>query len=188
MSTKASLDFIVTGGGIVGLATAWRLGQVHPGAKILVLEKESAVAKHQTGRNSGVIHSGIYYKPGSAKARMCREGYAQLVDFAKEHKVAYEICGKVIVATTEEEIPRLNALEEKARANGLVGVTRLDGKGLREIEPECAGFDALKVPETGIIDYVGICHALVKEIESRGGKVILGEKVIGLGKQVRRAK
>jgi (S)-2-hydroxyglutarate dehydrogenase len=176
-----NFDCIVTGGGIVGLATAWRLLQKYPGIKLAVLEKETGVAKHQTGRNSGVIHSGIYYKPGSAKARLCREGYTQLVDFAREHGIAHDLCGKVIVALEESELPRLQTLADKAIANGLQRVTKLDPQGLREIEPHAAGLAALRVPETGIIDYVAVCEKLAQLIAGKGGKVLFGEKVEALG-------
>lgn len=175
-----SSDILVTGGGIVGLATAFSLLQKNPGVKLLLLEKEAALAQHQTGRNSGVIHSGIYYKPGSAKARLCRKGYRQLVDFARAQAVPHEICGKVIVATVESELTRLDALAAKAEANGLVGVTRLDAKGLRAIEPEAAGIAALQVPETGIIDYVAVCSRLADRIRALGGRIALGECVQGL--------
>lgn len=178
---RSPFDCVITGGGIVGLATAWRLLQKYPGLKLAVLEKESGVAKHQTGRNSGVIHSGIYYKPGSAKALLCRKGYAELVAFAREQGIAHDLCGKVIVALDECELPRLQALADKAVANGLQGVTRIDPQGLREIEPHAAGIAALRVPETGIIDYVAVCEALVRLIQGMGGKVLLGEKVEALG-------
>jgi (S)-2-hydroxyglutarate dehydrogenase len=180
--TNANFDFIVTGGGIVGLATAYRLLQRSPGAKLLLLEKEPALARHQTGRNSGVIHSGIYYKPGSAKAKMCREGYQQIIDFAREQNVPYEICGKVIVATSESELPRLDILAQKAAANGLRDVKRIDARQLKEIEPESAGIAALHVPETGIIDYVAVCARLADRIRAMGGQVTVAEKVVALGK------
>lgn len=179
-ATSLTHDFVIAGGGIVGLATAWRITQLQPGARVLVLEKEAAVARHQTGRNSGVIHSGIYYKPGTAKARLCRTGYRELVDFAEQYGIAHDLCGKVIVATTEEELPRLQVLEEKAAANGLVGVTRLDDHGLRAIEPEAAGIAALHVPETGIIDYVAVSGQLVQLIEAAGSRVLVGHKVTAL--------
>jgi (S)-2-hydroxyglutarate dehydrogenase len=173
-------DFAIAGGGIVGLATAWRLTQQRPDARVLVLEKETDVARHQTGRNSGVIHSGIYYKPGSVKARLCRTGYHQLLDFASAYGIAHEVCGKVIAATVEEEIPRLQALEERAAANGLQGVTRVDSAGLRELEPDAAGLAALHVPETGIIDYVAVCRQLVALLEAAGGVVATARRVTRL--------
>lgn len=169
-------DLLVVGGGIVGLATAREFQRLRPGARALVLEKETEIAAHQTGRNSGVIHSGIYYKPGSAKARNCREGKRRLEEFCDAAGVAWERCGKVIVATREEELPRLAALEERARANG-VACERLGPEALREREPHAAGLAALLVPETGIVDYVGVCARLRAEIEAGGGGVRTGVSV-----------
>ena len=183
LRAPASYDFVVAGGGIVGLATAWRITEQQPGARVLVLEKEAGVARHQTGRNSGVMHSGIYYKPGTDKARLCRTGYRQLVAFAEQYGMAHDVCGKVIVATAEEELPRLQVLEDRAAANGLAAVTRLDGQGLRAIEPEAAGIAALHVPETGIIDYVAVCRQLVKLIEAAGSRVAVGQKVVALQRE-----
>ncbi len=173
-------DFIIAGGGIVGLATAWRLTQQAPGARVLVLEKEPGVARHQTGRNSGVVHSGIYYRPGTAKARLCRTGYHELLDFANTYGIAHDVCGKVIVATSDAEIPRLDELEARASANGLNGVTRLDRDRLHDVEPEAAGVAALHVPETGIIDYVAVSRQLVALIESAGGRLATGQRVTHL--------
>lgn len=173
-------DLVVAGGGIVGLASAWRILQRNPGLRLLLLEKESGLARHQTGRNSGVLHSGIYYKPGSLKAELCREGYEQMLAFAREHEIPHEVCGKVIVATTEEELPRLAALEERAGRNGLGGVERLDLRGLREIEPEADGLAALRVPQTGIIDYTAVCARLADLIQALGGEIRIGERVVGL--------
>jgi (S)-2-hydroxyglutarate dehydrogenase len=177
---SAPHDFVIAGGGIVGLATAWRLTQQAPDARVLVLEKEPGVARHQTGRNSGVIHSGIYYKPGTAKARLCRTGYRQLVDFAAQHGIAHDLCGKVIVATEDAELPRLQTLEERAAANGLADVTRLDSQALRTLEPEAAGIAALHVPETGIIDYVAVSEQLVRLIEGAKGRVLVDRRITGL--------
>ncbi len=168
-------DLLVIGAGVVGLATAWQFQNRRPGAKVVVLDKEARVAAHQTGRNSGVIHSGIYYKPGSAKARTCRRGKAMLEEFCRTHGVAFERCGKVIVATAESELPRLATLEERARQNG-VECARIGPERLREVEPHAAGIAALHVPETGIVDYVGMCEALAREIRERGGQVVLGAR------------
>ncbi len=176
-------DFIIAGGGIIGLATAWRLTELQPDSYILVLEKDRAVARHQSGRNSGVVHSGIYYQPGSTKARLCRLGYHQLLDFASENRIAHEVCGKLIVAASDAEIPRLEALEDRARANGLTGVTRLDGSGLRRLEPQAAGMAALHVAETGIIDFGEICRRLVRLIELAGGRVATSHPVTALGRE-----
>ena len=171
-------DLIIAGGGIVGLASTWRILERNPGYRVLLIEKEAALARHQTGRNSGVLHSGIYYKPGSDKAALCLEGYTQMIDFAREHGVPYDICGKVIVATQEEEIPRLNALHERAAQNGLAGVERLDRRGLREIEPEATGLAALRVPQTGIIDYPAVCARLADRIRALGGEIQTGERLV----------
>jgi L-2-hydroxyglutarate oxidase len=135
------------------------------------------VARHQTGNNSGVIHSGIYYKPGSYKALLCRRGYAQMVEFAREAGVPHEICGKLIVAVSGDELPRLQALKEKAAANGLLGVVELPGEAIRDFEPHGAGVHALRVPETGIIDYVKVCQALVERIRGLGGAVETASRV-----------
>ncbi len=170
-------DVLIAGGGIVGLATAWRLLQRFPGRGVLVLEKEPEVARHQTGNNSGVIHSGIYYKPGSYKALLCRRGYVQMIDFAREHGIPHDICGKIIVATLPEELPRLEVLREKAVANGLSGVREVPAEGIREYEPHGAGIKALHVPETGIIDYVAVCKALAESIRKMGGEVRTANRV-----------
>lgn len=162
--------FVVIGGGIVGLSTAHRIVQRHPGAEITVLEKEPELALHQTGRNSGVIHSGLYYTPGSLKARTCRDGRAELLEFVKEHDIAHELCGKVVVATTDAELPRLEALEERGRANG-VGCERIGPERLREIEPHAAGIAALEVHDTGIVDYVAMCAKLAELVTERGGEI-----------------
>lgn len=180
MPGSHSFDFTIAGAGIVGLATAWRITQQAPDARVLVLEKEPDIARHQTGRNSGVIHSGINYQPGSAKARLCRTGYHQLLDFAGAYGIPHDVCGKVIVATSDEELPRLQALEERAAANGLPGVTRLDPPALHELEPEAAGLAALHVPETGIIDYVAVSRQLRTLVEAAGGVVATGRRVMRL--------
>ena len=167
----------VIGGGIVGLATAWRLGQKLPGARITVLEKEDAVGKHQSGNNSGVLHSGLYYKPGSLKARLAVSGIRQMVAFCQEHGVPHEICGKLVVATSQEELPRLDALHERGRQNGLAGLALLGQDEMREIEPHAGGLAALRVPQEGIVDYGKVCEALVAEITKPGGRVVTGAKV-----------
>jgi L-2-hydroxyglutarate oxidase len=146
-------DVIIVGGGIVGLATALKLLEGNPNLDIQVIEKESELARHQTGNNSGVIHSGLYYKPGSLKARNCINGYNQLIDFCKTHNIPFELCGKVVVATEEKELPLLNNLFERGRQNGLEGLRMLDPAGLREIEPHVNGLAGFFVPQTGIVDY-----------------------------------
>lgn len=171
---------VIAGGGIVGLATAWRILARFPGSRVTVLEKEREVARHQTGHNSGVIHSGIYYQPGSFKARLCRRGYGQMLAFAREKGIPHEICGKLVVAVSADELPRLQALKEKAAANGLAGVREIPGEAIREFEPHARGVRALRVPETGIIDYVAVCRALAADIGARGGEVRVANRVIGL--------
>ncbi|MDQ3924994.1 MAG: FAD-dependent oxidoreductase, partial [Actinomycetota bacterium] len=160
-------DFAVIGGGIVGLSTARSLLRRYPGAGVLVLEKEAGWARHQTGHNSGVIHSGVYYKPGSLKARFSKEGGERLVEFCREHGVAYEICGKVIVATKPEEIPSLRNLYERGVKNGLE-VEKIGPEELKELEPHATGIAALKVPSTGIVDFVGVAEAFAKIVAREG--------------------
>jgi L-2-hydroxyglutarate oxidase len=172
-----SFDIAIVGGGIVGLATAYQLGVRFPGRKILILEKESGVAKHQTGRNSGVLHSGIYYKPGSLKATNCREGKKAMEAFCEAEGVAYELCGKVIVAVDESELGALETIFERGRQNG-VKCEKISAGRLREIEPHVAGIAAIHVPETGIVDYVGVCEKLAARIQERGGEIVFGAKVL----------
>jgi len=172
-------DLCVVGAGIVGLATAWAATKRRPGARVVVLEKEDSLAFHQTGRNSGVIHSGIYYKPGSLKAETCRAGREALIDFCEEHGVSYELCGKVVVALNESELPALEKIRERAVANG-AKVEVLGPEALAEIEPHAAGVRALRVPETGIVDYRGMCDVLARLITEAGGEVRFGAKVESL--------
>ncbi|MEQ1884063.1 MAG: L-2-hydroxyglutarate oxidase [Bryobacteraceae bacterium] len=171
---------IVVGGGIVGLATAWRLGQKFPDTKVTVLEKESAVGRHQSSHNSGVLHAGLYYKPGTRKARLAVRGIRQMVEFCESHSIAHEVCGKVVVAVGEEERPRLHALLERGSANGLSGLRLLRREELLEIEPHAAGVAAIHVPEEGIADYPSVCNALTNEVKAQGGEVIMGAKVTAI--------
>ncbi len=173
-------DVLVIGGGIVGLASAWQIQKRLPGARVTVLEKEGEVATHQTGHNSGVIHSGIYYKPGSSKARNCREGKRLLEKFCAEERIPFETCGKVVVATREEELPRLATLAARARANG-VRCEQIGPERLRELEPHAAGLAALHVPETGIVDYVEVCDRLAQRVIAGGGRVVFGARVTKVG-------
>ena len=173
-------DITIIGGGIVGLATGLKLLDKKPDLKLLIVEKEDRLAVHQTGHNSGVIHSGIYYKPGSLKATNCRNGVASLLEFCDEHDIAYELCGKVIVATSEEELPRLDDLFERGQANGVPDLEMIDQERLAEIEPHAAGLRALYSPATGIIDFTAVTLAYGKEIERRGGKIVLNSKVTGI--------
>jgi L-2-hydroxyglutarate oxidase len=172
-------DYCVIGGGIVGLATAWRLLDQRPGADVVVLEKEATLATHQTGHNSGVIHSGIYYEPGSLKARLCKAGAAATRAFAAEHGIPVEHCGKLIVATDERELVRLTSLEQRAATNG-IAVDRLDSAELVRREPAVAGLGALLVPETGIVDYVAVARAMAEQITARGGRIEKDVAVDGL--------
>ena len=172
-------DFVVIGGGIVGLSTAWTLLRRYPGAGVVVLEKEETLARHQTGHNSGVIHSGVYYKPGSMKARFAREGGNRLVELCEEHGVAYEICGKVILATEPEEIPRLRNIYERGIENGLA-VEKIGPEELGELEPYATGLAALKVPSTGIVDFVGVAGAFARMIADEGGELRVGTEVTGI--------
>jgi len=171
---------VIIGGGIVGLATAKALAEAERPVRPVVLEKEAALARHQTGHNSGVIHSGIYYKPGSLKARFTVQGAREVVEFARAHGIAHEICGKVVVATLPEELPRLDELERRGTANGVPGLEMIGPERLREIEPHAAGLKALAVASTGIIDYVGVAEAYAKVATARGGEVRTGVRVLGL--------
>lgn len=176
---SAVYDFAVIGGGIVGLSTARALLDRYPDAGVLVLEKESGWARHQTGHNSGVIHSGIYYKPGSLKARFCKEGAERLVEFCREYGVSYEVCGKVIVATESGEMPRLRNLHERGVENGLA-VEEIGPVELKEIEPHATGIAALKVPSTGIVDFVGVAETFAEIVTKRGGELRVGTEVTGI--------
>lgn len=171
------VDAVVVGGGVVGLATALALQEARPGASVVVLEKEARLAAHQTGHNSGVIHAGLYYKPGSLKARTCARGRALLEAFCAEQGVPFERCGKVVVATTPDEVPRLEELERRGKANGLTGIRRLTADELREKEPHAAGTAALFVAETGIVDYRAVTEAYALVIARRGGRVLTGAQV-----------
>jgi (S)-2-hydroxyglutarate dehydrogenase len=167
-----TFDLIVIGGGIVGLSTAYEFLRRFPGSSCLVLEKEPELASHQTGRNSGVLHSGIYYKPGSLKAKNCREGKLAMEEFCRAEGVPFELCGKVIVALSEEELPRLDAIYERGQANG-VRCEMIDRARLLELEPHVAGLRAIHVPETGIVDYPMVCVRLAARIKEAGGEIKL---------------
>ena len=151
---------VIVGGGIIGLATAYRLSRRFD---VTLLEKEPAVGQHQSGHNSGVLHAGLYYKPGSRKARLAVRGIRQMIDFCQTHSIPHEVCGKIVVATEPEELPRLETLYERGRQNGLSGLRMLTGDELREIEPHAAGIAAVRVPEEGIADYPAVCNALARE-------------------------
>jgi (S)-2-hydroxyglutarate dehydrogenase len=171
--------YVVVGGGIVGLATAHQLTQEYPHSTVTVLEKEAEVAGHQTGHNSGVIHAGVYYKPGSLKAELCRAGAASMVEFCQTHDIPYRICGKLIVATDSSELPRLHALFERATANGLP-VTMVTPERAREYEPNVSCVAGIHVASTGIVDYGLVAARLADLIEKAGGTVRLGARATGL--------
>jgi L-2-hydroxyglutarate oxidase len=172
-------DLVVVGGGIVGLATAYRLLEARPGLHLVVVEKEGALAAHQTGRNSGVIHSPNTYVPGSLKARLCAEGMRDALAFADEHGIPYEICGELIVATEEAELPRLAAIAERARANG-VTLREMGPQEMRGVEPEVRGLRALHVPGTGIIDWGRFALALADAVRARGGEIRTAVEVMAI--------
>jgi L-2-hydroxyglutarate oxidase len=169
-------DIIVVGGGIVGLATAHRLLEAKPKLKVLLLEKEPRLAAHQTGNNSGVLHSGLYYKPGSAKAQCAVQGLQQMLAFCRTHGIKHEQCGKIVVATSEEELPRLENLWERGNANGLLGMRKLNRQEIKEIEPHAAGLAAIHVPQEGIVDYLAVCEKMGELIRQAGGEIRLNTK------------
>jgi L-2-hydroxyglutarate oxidase LhgO len=172
-------DLAVVGGGIVGLATAYQFGQRFPGRRVVVLEKEPHIAQHQTGHNSGVIHSGIYYKPGSPRALNCRAGKKMMEEFCASEGISHEICGKVIVAIDERELPALERVYERGQANG-VRCEMIGPERLRELEPHAAGVRAIHVPETGIVDYRKVCSRLADRICEREGEIHTGARVVGM--------
>lgn len=177
-------DFLIVGGGIVGLATAWQLAQRYPDARIGLLEKEPQVALHQSGRNSGVLHSGIYYKPGSLKATTCRDGKIAMQEFCHAEQIGYELCGKIIVAVSQDEIPRLDAIQLRGAQNG-INCRIIDQDEMRAIEPHVAGVQAIHVPDAGIVDYPEVCRRLVQKLEAAGHWVALDQRVVGIEAQPR---
>jgi len=181
--TETRYDVIIVGGGIVGLAVALEVTERFPRLRLLLLEKEDRVGRHQSGHNSGVIHSGIYYKPGSLKAKLCVTGAAAMVQFCREHGIPHLVCGKVIVATHEDEFPRLEELRRRGEANGLSGVRAIGREELRHIEPHASGLRGLVVPSTGITDYAAVCEKYAELIAARGGSIQLSTAVTGLKPQ-----
>ena len=175
MSTKHSFDIVVVGGGCVGLAAAYKINTRYPHLKVAVLEKEDHLSPHQTGHNSGVIHSGIYYKPGSYKAKLCVEGRRELVAFAKEHGIAHDICGKIIVATHESELAHMNKVFNNGKANGVEDIELIDAKRMKEIEPFVEGIAGIWVGCTGIIDFPGVTRKLGELLEKNfeGSRVFI---------------
>jgi L-2-hydroxyglutarate oxidase LhgO len=178
--TDSHYNVIIVGGGVVGLGVALEITRGFPHLRLLLLEKEDRVARHQSGHNSGVIHSGVYYKPGSLKARLCVSGAAAMVEFCREHGVAHNVCGKVIVATHAEELPRLEELRQRGEANGLAGLRLIAPEELREIEPHAAGLRALLVPSTGITDYAKVSEKYAELISARGGTVLTSAAATGI--------
>jgi L-2-hydroxyglutarate oxidase len=176
-------DIIIIGGGIVGLATALRLLEAKPGLKLAILEKEDGVAQHQTGHNSGVIHSGIYYKPGSLKAMNCRRGHRQLIEFCDRENIKYELCGKLIVATRPEELPILKNIYERGLENGLEKIKHLSAGEMKEYEPHATGLGAILVPYTGIIDYLEVSEKIAEIIQKKyGADIHFNSKVTAIRK------
>ncbi|MGD0161580.1 MAG: L-2-hydroxyglutarate oxidase [Candidatus Sulfotelmatobacter sp.] len=176
----SAYDVVIVGGGIVGLAVALEITRRFPRLRLLLLEKEGRVGRHQSGHNSGVIHSGVYYKPGSLKAKLCVTGAAAMVEFCRENGIAHQICGKVIVATHAEEFPGLEELRRRGEANGLTGLRLIGPSELREIEPHASGLRALVVPSTGITDYAAVCDKYAEIIGAGGGTVLTSQRVVGL--------
>jgi L-2-hydroxyglutarate oxidase len=176
-------NVIVIGGGIVGLASALKIKERNPRFKVALLEKEKSIARHQTGHNSGVIHSGLYYKPGSFKAKNCVDGYRQLLDFCRTEEVPHEVCGKVVVATSEEEIPYLDELATRGKKNGLEGIRSLGAEGIREIEPHVRGVKGLFIPQTGIVDYKQVAEKYAEKFRHFDGEIYTDHKVTNIRKK-----
>ncbi len=173
-------DVIIVGGGAVGLATALQLKKQNPKLKVVVIEKEKVVANHQTGNNSNVIHSGVYYKPGSLKAKNCIGGYNLLIDFCRQHGVPFDLCGKVIVAIEEKELPLLKTIFERGQQNGLANLKMLNAAQVKEHEPHVAGIAGIHVPQTGIVDYRVVAEKYAEIFQQKDGEVRLGEKVVDI--------
>jgi len=178
--TDSRYNVIIIGGGVVGLGVALEITRRFPHLRLLLLEKEAGVARHQSGHNSGVIHSGVYYKPGSMKARLCVAGAAAMVDFCREQGIPHEVCGKVIVATHADELPRLEELRMRGEANGLAGLRLIGPEELREIEPHSAGVQALVVPSIGITNYAAVCEKYAELISARGGTILTSATATGI--------
>jgi L-2-hydroxyglutarate oxidase len=171
---------VVVGGGIIGLAAAWRLQQTLPDSHVIVLEKEAEVGRHQSSHNSGVLHAGLYYKTGSRKARLAVAGIRQMVEFCEQRSIAHEVCGKIVVAVTHDELPRLKSLFDRGLRNGLQGLRWLGAEQLREMEPHAAGVAAVHVPQEGIADYPAVCRALSREVIQKGGEVLVRARVMAI--------
>ena len=176
-------DVAVVGAGIVGLAVAREVLTRRPDAKVLVIDKANAVAQHQTGHNSGVIHAGVYYAPGSLKAQLCVQGAKLMYEFCEQNAIAFERCGKLIVAVKKDELPRLNDLEARARANGVPGLRRIEADEISEIEPECRGLAALHSPNTGIVDFAAVARAIERELRRNGVDFALGCEITAIRRE-----
>jgi L-2-hydroxyglutarate oxidase LhgO len=174
---------VIVGGGILGLATARELLIQHRDLRIVILEKEAELSTHQTGHNSGVIHSGIYYKPGSLKAKVCVAGHRAMIDFCDAHNIPYKLCGKVIIAVDESELPALNELYQRGTANGVQGLEMIDPPRLHEIEPHVTGVKAIYSPNTGVVDYKQVARAYAEDVRASGGKIINGCQVLSVKEQ-----
>ncbi|MBP7510606.1 MAG: L-2-hydroxyglutarate oxidase [Bacteroidia bacterium] len=170
-------QYTIIGGGIVGLATAYQMLKKQPGLRLAIIEKEMAVAAHQTGHNSGVIHSGLYYKPGSLKAKNCILGYEMLIAFCDEHQIPYDLCGKLVVASNAAEVPELEKLYQRGLENGLTKIKRISQEEANEIEPHLTVYQGMSVPYTGIIDYTVVCEKLAELVQQMGGEIFTGHKV-----------
>ena len=179
MTNPAPFDVVCVGGGIVGLATARALARRFR-ARVAVIEAEAGTARHQTGRNSGVLHSGLYYAPGSLKARTCVEGRRRLVELCSENDIPFELCGKLVIATDPEEIERLDELHRRGQANGLQGLERIDGERIPEFEPHALGVAALWIPETGIVDYAQVAGLYARQLKETGGELLLSHRLVGV--------
>lgn len=182
-STDSHNDVVVVGAGIVGLAVAREITRRHPELSVTILEKESEVAVHQTGHNSGVVHGGIYYEPGSLKARLCVDGARLMYDYCAEHAIPYERCGKLIVAVREDELGRLDALQQRGVANGVPGLRRVSAAEIQEIEPHARGVAALHAPNTGVVDYGEVARTMAAELRAHGVRVLLGAEVTGFHRE-----
>jgi L-2-hydroxyglutarate oxidase LhgO len=182
VTTVSECEILVIGGGIVGLAMARALLLKREGLKLTLIDKETKLASHQTGHNSGVIHSGIYYKPGSLKARLCLDGARRMVDYAREKSLAYEVCGKLIVATADSELPWLEMLWQRGEANGVPALERVDSGRLRELEPNAAGLAGIYSAATGIIDYGQVANSFAEEVRASGGEILLGARLQSLSR------
>jgi L-2-hydroxyglutarate oxidase LhgO len=180
---RSRYDIAIVGGGIVGLATARELLLRKPALRVIVVEKDASIAGQQSGHNSGVLHTGIYYAPGSLKAQACVEGHRRLLRFCEEQSIPYELCGKLIVALDESELPRLNELYRRGTTNGVAGLELVGPERLHEIEPYAAGVKAIYSPNTGIVDFVQVAHAYARSVQAQGGEIVVGLRVMAIAQR-----